>query len=70
MQAWLSTLVLLLLPPWTLALAQEGEGAAAAPAETVSLFVVAVFGVLFIGMIVGFFVYLWWLERKRKVSGE
>jgi len=37
-----------------------------APSETVSMVWVIVFGVLFIGTIVGFFWYLWWNERKQK----
>ena len=37
-----------------------------APAETVSVVWVIVFGVIFIGAIVGFFIYLWHTERNRK----
>jgi len=44
------------------------EGAAAAPAETVSMVYVILFIVLFFGMIAGFFVYLWWQERNRGTS--
>ena len=55
------------------AYAQE-EGVGIPPAETVSVVWVVVFGVLFVGMIVGFFLYLWWNERKRnsdeKGSGD
>ncbi|MBI1965694.1 MAG: hypothetical protein HYS46_05545 [Betaproteobacteria bacterium] len=42
------------------------EGAASAPSETVSLVWVIVFAVIFFGMIVGFFVYLWHTEKNRK----
>ena len=48
------------------ALAQREDAANTAPPETVSVVYVALFGVIFIGMIVGFFVYLWWGERKEK----
>jgi hypothetical protein len=44
----------------------QDEGASIPPAETVSVVWVALFGILFMGMIVGFFVYLWWKERHRK----
>ena len=37
-----------------------------APAETVSVVWLIVFGVIFIGAIVGFFIYLWHTERNRK----
>ena len=47
------------------ALAQE-RGADSAPPETVSMVYVAIFAIVFIGMIVGFFVYLWWGERGKK----
>ncbi|MBI3043052.1 MAG: hypothetical protein HYY78_09530 [Betaproteobacteria bacterium] len=51
------------------AYAQDEGASNIPPAETVSVVWVVVFGVIFVGMIVGFFVYLWWNERKRK-SGE
>lgn len=37
-----------------------------APAETVDMIWVIVFGVIFIGSIVGFFIYLWHNEKNRK----
>jgi uncharacterized membrane protein YcfT len=40
-----------------------------APSETVSVVWVIVFGVIFIGAIVGFFVYLWHTEKNSK-SGK
>lgn len=40
------------------------EGASAPTAEPVSMVYVVLFGLLFFGMIVGFFVYLWWRERR------
>jgi hypothetical protein len=36
-----------------------------APSETVSVVWVIVFGVIFIGAIVGFFVYLWLTDKSR-----
>jgi hypothetical protein len=36
-----------------------------APSETVSVVWVIVFGVIFIGSIVGFFVYLWLSDKSR-----
>ena len=43
-------------------------GADAPPAEPVSIVWVILFGILFLGMIAGFFVYLWWQERNRDSS--
>jgi hypothetical protein len=43
----------------------EGKGANA-PVETVQMGYVILFGVIFVGSIVGFFWYLWWSGRKRK----
>ena len=40
--------------------------AASAPAETVSMVYVVIFGILFVGMIVGFFIYLWMQDSKSK----
>jgi hypothetical protein len=37
-----------------------------APSETVSVVWVIVFGVIFLGSIVGFFIYLWHTEKSRK----
>jgi len=49
--------------------AQE-EGARVPPSETVSVVFVVIFGILFVGMIAGFFWYLWMNERKRKPGGD
>ena len=57
MNKLLSMLFVLLLQLPVLAAAQERE-VANAPVETVSMGVVIAFGVIFVGMIVGFFVYL------------
>jgi hypothetical protein len=48
------------------AFAQEEGAANVPPSETVGLIWVAIFGVIFVGMIVGFFGYLWWRERNQK----
>jgi len=55
--------LLAILP--ALAQAQERE-ASSAPVETVSMTYVVIFGLVFIGMIAGFFAYLFWGERKPK----
>ena len=39
--------------------------AASAPVETVGTIYIVIFGILFIGMIVGFFVYLWMSDNKK-----
>lgn len=61
---------LLALVPYLVACSvyAQDEGASGPLAETVSIVWVIVFGILFVGMIVGFFVYLWWKERQRKGS--
>ena len=65
MNKLLSTLFVLLLQLPLLAAAQERE-APAAPVETVSMVYVVAFGVIFVGMIVGFFVYLF--AKKEEPS--
>lgn len=60
MRSMLFTLVSLLAA--AVAYAQD-EVASSAPPETVSIVYVALFALVFVGMIVGFFVYLWWHER-------
>lgn len=44
----------------------QDEAAGGPPSETVPVIWVAVFAIVFVGMIAGFFVYLWWIERNRK----
>ena len=58
MNKLLSTLFVLLLQLPVLAAAQERGEVANAPVETVSMGAVIAFGVIFVGMIVGFFIYL------------
>ncbi len=63
MRSMLCTLVNLFAA--TAAFAQD-EAASSAPPETVSIVYVALFALVFVGMIVGFFIYLWWHEREVK----
>jgi hypothetical protein len=63
---WLSTFVTMLFPAWVAA----QEMAPEKPVETVSLVYVVIFGVIFLGMIVGFFVYMWINEQKQKKSAD
>jgi len=65
MNKLLSTLFVLLLQLPLLAAAQERE-VAAAPVETVSMTYVIVFGMVFIGMIVGFFIYLFMRKEPEQ----
>ena len=64
------SLVLLLMPAWALAAAKEMESAANAPVETVDVVYVVIFVVAFFAMIVGYFIYVWWVEKKRKEAGK
>jgi hypothetical protein len=57
--------LVLLMPSFALA-AMQDEAAASAPSETVSVVYVVVFAVIFVGMIAGFFIYLWWNEKHKK----
>jgi hypothetical protein len=52
---------------WLLSSAAYGaakEVDANAPVETVSMVYIVLFGVIFVGMIVGFFVYLFMTDKK------
>jgi len=51
--------------PALAAMGDEG-GVASAPVETVSTIYIIIFGVIFVGMIVGFFVYLYWTDGEKK----
>jgi protein-S-isoprenylcysteine O-methyltransferase Ste14 len=46
--------------------ATEGMNKADAPPETVSMVYVVIFGVIFIGAIIGFFIYLFMSDKKEK----
>jgi len=59
----LSSIPMFLLP--ALAYAAKEMDAANAPVETVGTIYIVIFGILFIGMIVGFFVYLWMSDDKE-----
>lgn len=62
---FLNAITLFLMSSSLLAAAKEMD-AATAPSETVGMIWVILFIVLFVGSIVGFFVYLWHTERNRK----
>jgi hypothetical protein len=65
MSKFLSAVTLFLMSSPLLAAVKEME-AATAPSETVDMIWVIAFGVIFLGSIIGFFVYLWHTERNRK----
>ena len=65
MQKSLSTVVFFLMSLPALAAAQEMDRANA-PAETVGMVYIVIFGVIFVGMIAGFFIYLYWGDKGEK----
>jgi hypothetical protein len=65
MSKLLSAVTLFLLSSPLLAATKEMEEAAAA-GGTVDVIWVIVFGVIFIGAIIGFFIYLWWADKDEK----
>ena len=65
MSKFLSAVTLFLMSSPLFAAAKEMD-AANAPVETVSTFWVVVFIVIFLGSIVGFFIYLWYTDKDRK----
>ena len=65
MSNFLSAVTLFLMSSPLFAAAKEME-AANAPVETVSMIWVVVFIVIFLGSIVGFFIYLWYTDKDRK----
>lgn len=62
MQSILSSLFLFLLSSPLLAAVRE-EPVQSAPVETVSTVYIVIFGILFVGMIIGFFIYLWMSDK-------
>ena len=64
------SIVLFLIPAWALAATKEIEQAANAPVDTVDVVWVVVFVVGFFAMIVGYCIYLWWADKKRKEAGK
>jgi hypothetical protein len=65
----LSTVPLLLMS-WGAFAANLEEGAAAQPVEVVSIWFVALFLILFFGMIIGYFAYVWWSQKNKKQAGN
>ena len=65
MSKFLSAVTLFLMSSPLFAAMREMD-AANAPSETVSVVWVIVFGVLFVGSIIGFFIYLWHNEKSGK----
>ena len=65
MSRFVSAALSFLLVLSTSVFAQEAERSSA-PVETVSMVYVVIFAVLFIGMIVGFFIYLFMTDKKSE----
>jgi len=65
MQKFLSSAVFFLMSLPVLAATQEMDKANA-PADTVDTVYVVIFGIIFIGMIIGFFVYLFMSDKTDK----
>ena len=65
MRKLLSALPFYLMSCWALAASMD-EAANAPPPEGVNMIYVVLFLVLFFGMIVGFFIYMWWLDKHKK----
>jgi len=65
MQKFLSSAVFFLMSLPVLAATQEMDKVNA-PGETVDTVYVVIFGIIFIGMIVGFFVYLFMSDKEAK----
>jgi len=65
MSKFLSAVTLFLISGPLLAVTKEMDPNA--PSETVSVVWVIVFGIIFIGCIIGFFIYLW---HNEKSSGK
>jgi len=63
MNRFLSPILLFLLSSTAYA-AKELDGPSA-PADTVGTIYIVLFGIIFIGMIVGFFIYLWMSDGKK-----
>jgi hypothetical protein len=65
MKKILSAITLFLMSCWAFAATKEMEGASA-PVDTVDMIYVVIFIVVFVGSIIGFFIYLWMNEKKQK----
>ena len=64
MSKFLSAVTLFLISGPLLAVTKEMDPNA--PSETVSVVWVIIFGVIFIGSIVGFFIYIWYSDKNGK----
>ena len=53
-----------------LSLSALAQTAPEPPAEKADMMSVVVFGLLFVGACVGYFVYLWWGQRKERKGGK
>ena len=69
MQKFMSSAVFFLMSLPVLAATQEMDKANA-PAETVDMVYVVIFGIIFIGSIVGFFIYLFMNDKKEDKSDK
>jgi len=69
MQKLLSSVILFLLsvPAW--AATGEMQGANA-PVETVSTLYVVLFCLGFVAMVVGFFAFIWWNDKRSKKADQ
>jgi uncharacterized membrane protein (DUF485 family) len=67
MSKLLSAVTLFLMFSPLFAATKEMEAATAA-GGTVDVIWVIVFGVIFIGAIIGFFIYLWWADKDKKAE--
>ena len=65
MKKFLSAVSLFLMSCWAFAATKEMEGANA-PVETVDVIYVVIFVVIFVASIIGFFIYLYWNDKKQK----
>ena len=66
MQKLLTTIIFFLMSLPVLAATKEMEGGTPAPVETVGMVYIVIFGVIFIGMIIGFFAYLFMSDKDKK----
>jgi preprotein translocase subunit SecY len=69
MQKLLSAVVFFLMSLPVLAATKEMEGTPA-PVETVDMVYVIIFCLIFVGMIVGFFIYLFMNDKKEKSDAK
>ena len=62
----LVTAVLLYLASGVTLAANLDDAANVPPVDTVSMVYVVLFAILFFGLIIGFFAWMWWNEKHRK----